>query len=123
MHGAGIRFALLGWCLVPSHLRPRIHSVRYFRHAISLDEHRAKFKANYYHLRNPEDQKGTKLGEMPRSNQRHPHYRKLSSPSCHHKDSSSYEEEHSDTHAHTETDVLEVWFAGCHCGNFLLVLT
>ena len=46
----------------PSHTLPFTSSntsIRYFRHAISLDEHRAKFKANYYHLRKPEDQKGT----------------------------------------------------------------
>ncbi|KAI0299806.1 hypothetical protein BC826DRAFT_993448 [Russula brevipes] len=92
------------------------HAVRFFRHAISLDEHRAKFKANYWHLLKPEDQKGTKLGEMPRSNQRHPHYHSSHRRhDHHHKDSTSYEEEHSDTQTHTETDVLEVWFAGCHC--------
>jgi uncharacterized protein (DUF2235 family) len=71
-------------------------SIRYFRHAISLDEHRAKFKANYYHPQHPDDKEGVKPGETPRSNQ------------------------HND--GRTETDVLEVWFAGCHCGNFLLVL-
>jgi uncharacterized protein (DUF2235 family) len=35
-------------------------SMRYFRHAISLDEGRAKFKVNYYHLQGPDGQKGTK---------------------------------------------------------------
>ncbi|KAI0288164.1 hypothetical protein B0F90DRAFT_1812849 [Multifurca ochricompacta] len=62
-------------------------AVRYFRHAISLDEHR------------------TKLGEMPRSNQRHPYYH-------------SGHKRHDNDHKETEedgswgTDVLEVWFAG-----------
>jgi uncharacterized protein (DUF2235 family) len=58
-------------------------SIRHFRHALSLDERRAKFKANHYHLQKPDD------------------------------------EAHDD--GQTETDVKEVWFAGCHCGNFLLV--
>jgi uncharacterized protein (DUF2235 family) len=66
-------------------------SIRYFRHAISLDECRAKLKADYYH-RYPDDEKSVKPGEMPLSND-----------------------------GLTETDVLEVWFAGCHCGKFLLV--
>jgi uncharacterized protein (DUF2235 family) len=92
-------------------------SIRYFRHAISLDEHRAKFKANHYHLQHPDDQKGTKLGEMPRSNQRHPDYHRRH----YHKGKVQSDEEHDDEPA--ETDVLEVWFAGCHTGKFLLVST
>ncbi|KAI0253206.1 hypothetical protein BJV78DRAFT_1123495 [Lactifluus subvellereus] len=88
-------------------------AVRYFRHAISLDEHRAKFKANYYHLLCPDDDKGTKLGEMPRSNQRHPFYHSSYRHHHHHKGKKQAEEESDDRP--WETDVLEVWFAGCHC--------
>ena len=101
--------------LVPHHL-PFTHSntaVRYFRHAISLDERRAKFKANHWHLRHEDDQKGTKLGEMPRSNQRHPHYH---SSHNHHRDNKKHFEEQ-DSEGLKETDVREVWFAGCHCGT------
>ncbi|KAF8481731.1 hypothetical protein DFH94DRAFT_732636 [Russula ochroleuca] len=87
-------------------------SIRYFRHAISLDEHRAKFKANYYHLRHPEDEKGIKPGEMPRSNQRFPHYHRKNHQH-HHKSRMHSDEEYDD--GLTETNVLEVWFAGCHC--------
>jgi len=89
-------------------------AIRYFRHAVSLDEHRAKFKANYYHLRHDDDQKGTKLGEMPRSNQRHPHYHRPHHDHDH-KGKSQYEEEYDKRP--TVTDVREVWFAGCHCGT------
>jgi Uncharacterized alpha/beta hydrolase domain (DUF2235) len=78
--------------------------IRYFRHAISLDECRAKFKANFYHLRRRDDEKGIKFGEMPRSNHQHP--------------KSKMEGDYGPR----VTDVLEVWFAGCHGGNFLLVL-
>ena len=93
-------------------------SIRYFRHAISLDEHRAKFKSNHYHLRRSEDEKGIKSGEMPQSNHRFPHYHRENHQ--HHHKSKSNEEAYDD--GLTETDVKEVWFAGCHCGNFLLVL-
>jgi uncharacterized protein (DUF2235 family) len=98
----------------PSHTLPFTSSntsIRYFRHAISLDEHRAKFKANYYHLRKPEDQKGIKPGEMPWSNHRFPHYHRKNHE--HHQKSKSNDEEYDDC-LH-ETDVEEVWFAGCHC--------
>ncbi|KAI9444606.1 hypothetical protein H4582DRAFT_2108483 [Lactarius indigo] len=101
--------------LIP-HTLPFTHSntaVRYFRHAISLDEHRAKFKANHWHLRHDHDHKGTELGEMPRSNHRHPHYH-----SSHHR---SHDRDHKKNggedpeEGQWETDVREVWFAGCHC--------
>ena len=94
-------------------------SIRFFRHAISLDEHRAKFKANYYHLRHPDDEKGLKPGVMPGSNQRFPHPHRKNHQ--HHKSKREFEEEYDD--GLRETDVREVWFAGCHCGNLLLVLT
>ena len=97
-------------------------SIRYFRHAISLDEHRAKFKANYYHLRHADDEKGTKLGEMPRSNQRHPYFHRRSHHQ-HHKSKMQSESDDEHDEGLTETNVKEVWFAGCHCGNFLLVST
>ncbi|KAF8274308.1 hypothetical protein EI94DRAFT_1794529 [Lactarius quietus] len=79
-------------------------AIRYFRHAISLDERRAKFKANHYHKCHHNDQKGTKSEDMPRSNHRHPHFtaiivmtiKVLMGPLA-------------------ETNVREVWFAGCHC--------
>ncbi|KAA1467854.1 hypothetical protein DENSPDRAFT_833006 [Dentipellis sp. KUC8613] len=87
------------------------NSVRYFRHAISLDEHRAKFKANLWH-HNPSHVHalGTAKGEMARSNHRrrpaHDHQgRKVSKRHL--------EREYDD--GEWDTDVLEVWFAGCHC--------
>jgi uncharacterized protein (DUF2235 family) len=92
-------------------------SIRYFRHAMSLDEHRAKFKANHYHLRKPEDEKGTQPGEMPRSNHRFPHYHRKNHQ--HHHKSKLDDEVYDDEFK--ETNVKEVWFAGCHCGNFLFV--
>jgi len=101
--------------LVPHHLpfTASNTAVRYFRHAISLDEHRAKFKANHWHLLNEKDQKGTKVGEMPRSNHRHPIFHDRHYHQHHHRSKSQAEETYD--YGHTETDVQEVWFAGCHC--------
>lgn len=96
------------------HTLPFTHSntaVRYFRHAISLDERRAKFKANHWHFQRDEDHKGTKLGEMPRSNQRHPHYH--GNHHRHHNHKKFFDEENDGLLR--VTDVREVWFAGCHC--------
>ena len=83
-------------------------SIRYFRHALSLDERRARFKASYWHRLQDSNQKGTKVGETPRSNRRHPHYH------------SSHDHDHKMSpkkkHRPSATDVREVWFAGCHSG-------
>ena len=81
-------------------------SIRHFRHAISLDEHRAKFQPNYFHRLTDSDHEGTKPGDMPRSNQHRPFYY-----SGHHY--KAHTEEEKDV---TRPDVREVWFAGCHCG-------
>jgi uncharacterized protein (DUF2235 family) len=92
-------------------------AIRYFRHALSLDEHRAKFKANHYHLQKPGDDKGIKPGEMPQSNHRFPHYHRKNH---HHKSKSNGEENEDEP---SRTDAKEVWFAGCHCGKVVLVLS
>ncbi|KAI9511887.1 hypothetical protein F5148DRAFT_1167136 [Russula earlei] len=78
----------------------------------SVGLHRAKFKPNYYHLRHDKDQKGTKLGEMPRSNHHHPYYHHRYHDQ--HRNGKSHGEDNYDG-GHTQTDVLEVWFSGCHC--------
>jgi len=85
-------------------------AVRFFRHAISLDEHRAKFKPSLWHRLAKE--KGTKIGEMPRSNHRHPHYHL---GGHHHDHKGKLMAQESYNLGHTETHVKEVWFAGCHC--------
>jgi len=111
----GIRFFSVG--IVPCTLpfTASSTSIRYLRQAISLDERRAKFKANY-HLQRPDDQKSTKHGEVPRSNQGNwlsrcynKHHQR------HHKDKVLSDEEYGDDP--TATDVLEVWFAVYHSGD------
>ncbi|KAI0319543.1 hypothetical protein OF83DRAFT_1170095, partial [Amylostereum chailletii] len=99
-------------------------SVRFFRHAISLDEHRAKFQSNHWHRSPPDAHSlGVAGEEMPRSNQQggapktDPHHyhhhpgRHGRMPKTH--SSRHFERQFDD--GDWETDVLEVYFAGCHC--------
>ena len=111
-------------------------AIRTFRHAVSLDERRAKFKANLFNRPTAwEAQLGVQPGEMP----------KPSIPATlaagtwnvdtiktwvdkvgedaaaeteaeearHNQLESQYSR---DSHGLEETNVLEVWFSGCHCG-------
>ncbi|KAJ3741442.1 hypothetical protein DFH05DRAFT_1506115 [Lentinula detonsa] len=75
--------------------------VKTFRHALSLDERRAKFKANLWNP--PSDYNHT---EDVKDGGKHPHH--------HHR---HFDLEHSRFYkdANQKTDIEEVWFAGCHC--------
>ena len=80
--------------VIPHHL-PFVKSnnaIRTFRHAISLDEHRANFQANHWH----NDSKDAECTDE--------HY-------CDHENGRC---------VNLKTDVKEVWFAGCHKGAYLL---
>ncbi|KAL1951077.1 hypothetical protein VTO73DRAFT_226 [Trametes versicolor] len=107
-------------------------SIRVFRHAVALDERRARFQANLYRYPKKKDlEHGTKPGDMPKSDTEYATRvavqepgsaggkPKLSKkPKSEFKQQLKYERlfNQSDSCAHeTETDVLEVWFAGCHC--------
>ncbi|KAG2144680.1 uncharacterized protein EDB93DRAFT_1087441 [Suillus bovinus] len=107
-------------------------SIRYFRHAISLDEHRVRFKPNLW-IRPTEEHKacGVKREHMPRSFKRV--LPKRHEPECtntpdseatkkshhHHECQDQMEQQFavSDSAPIKETDVQEVWFAGCHCAD------
>lgn len=140
-------------------------AIRYFRHALSLDERRAKFKANLYNRPTEDESKlGVQPGEMPapapaptlvlagkdatltaRTMEMWAKYmtmagadlKELNIPGTGGKDSgkgkkrkSSSEDDDADAQdalydqqyfsepaqPKKETDVLEVWFSGCHCG-------
>lgn len=84
-------------------------AIRTFRHALSLDEHRAKFKANHYNYPTEEEGKlGTQPGDMPKSGAKKRWATK--------KTKTDYEAQFAAQEFHNhKTDVLEVWFAGCHC--------
>ncbi|KAI8981359.1 hypothetical protein BD414DRAFT_492433 [Trametes punicea] len=103
-------------------------AIRVFRHALSLDERRARFQANLYHHPSKEEAaRGTQPGDMPKADTEYAtrvgvrtDHKKQGS----HKQSDSewrkqrqFERQFSehDPDSDGTTDVLEVWFAGCHC--------
>ena len=101
--------------------------VRTFRQALALDERRASFKANSWNY--PSDHE-SKLG-LPRVNRTHQHdhdylwmKRRESTDSVVDMDFDGTDEiaaaemMYASTRE-TETDVYEVWFTGCHSGEFL----
>ncbi|PPQ95701.1 hypothetical protein CVT26_008382 [Gymnopilus dilepis] len=87
--------------------------VKTFRHAIALDERRAKFKANLWNRPNDTEKflsiTDQKIEEM-KEKQKHP------SHNGHGRSASLAALERKYTKDWTaDTDVDEVWFAGCHC--------
>ncbi|EGN93859.1 hypothetical protein SERLA73DRAFT_188970 [Serpula lacrymans var. lacrymans S7.3] len=78
-------------------------NIKYFRHAISLDEHRARFNPNTWsHPTEKDKELGVKRHEMPRSKK------------VHHKANLHDLERRYSEDTDTTTDVEEVWFSGCH---------
>lgn len=93
-----------------------------FRHAVSLDEHRAKFRSNLWH-REVSD-KTMEGVQAPTSGVFRTIWNKIKAPfvSIKLEEEKEQEEEWENAVADTEeegepTDVKEVWFAGCHCGE------
>jgi len=78
--------------------------IRYFRHAVSLDERRAKFKANLW----PPEKMESRFTDMIAKDQR-----KKKRRQDHHTTLLQLEKEFSDTSR--PTNIYEVWFMGCHC--------
>ncbi|KAG6867258.1 hypothetical protein C0993_005155 [Termitomyces sp. T159_Od127] len=89
--------------------------VRTFRHALALDERRAKFKANLWNR--PNDTEAT-LGiqkQKPDGSEHHVGHGQNGSKHGHQKGClRKMERKYSDP-VDRPTDVEEVWFAGCHC--------
>jgi uncharacterized protein (DUF2235 family) len=84
-------------------------NIKYFRHAMSLDEHRIRFVPSTWYRSTAHDHtKGIKKHEMPRSK---PH--DLSDHKTHGGRLRHLERQYSESEA--TTNVEEVWFAGCHC--------
>lgn len=71
-------------------------AVHTFRHAVSLDEHRAKFQPNLYNFPSPEELSLTLHSKQKQVLSQSAFVESLEARS-------------------TETDRKEVWFAGCHC--------
>ncbi|KAG2353993.1 hypothetical protein BDR07DRAFT_1550880 [Suillus spraguei] len=104
------------------------NNIRYFRHALSLDERRVRFEPSLFIRPNEErKERGVKPDHMPRSIRRYLPNRQISeskgspdsatSKKSHHQDQDEMERRFATISAEpiTETDVEEVWFAGCHC--------
>ncbi|KAI6017468.1 hypothetical protein EDC04DRAFT_478802 [Pisolithus marmoratus] len=100
------------------------NKIRYFRHALALDEHRTRFMPNYYNRSSEADNRyGVQKGEMPRSGRKPPAahlpHDKLSqevnSSNGHHREASLQDMERRYSQSISKTDAEEVWFAGCHC--------
>ncbi|EPQ60078.1 hypothetical protein GLOTRDRAFT_112845 [Gloeophyllum trabeum ATCC 11539] len=103
--------------LIPRHLPFTTNntSIKTFRQAVSLDEHRAKFKVNHWHRHSPEQEKlGTQPGDMPRSSRRAAHPDQHDNGDGKHTDKGKHTQKKTKGRGWTKTDVLEVWFAGCH---------
>ncbi|KAH9936398.1 uncharacterized protein B0H18DRAFT_1082009 [Fomitopsis serialis] len=123
-------------------------TIKTFRHALALDEHRAKFRPNLYHRPSPLDQctdksalkqnvmtpvkKGvfpppspSKIAALSEKMRQSLGKRSSKHHSKHHSESAGLEWANLPSAAAAEfgweekpahgTDVLEVWFAGCHC--------
>jgi len=97
------------------------NNIRYFRHALALDEHRVRFQPSTWYRATPHDhEKGIKSHEMPRS-KGHPQRPQMPLGKDHTYDSHHTQAgrmRHFENHyadSETLTDVEEVWFAGCHC--------
>jgi uncharacterized protein (DUF2235 family) len=80
--------------------------VKHFRHALALDEHRVRFKPNFFNRPTHEElELGLKWGEDATKTDQKPNRRK---------NQRELERLYTWGGAH-RTDVKEVWFAGCHC--------
>ncbi|KZT19040.1 hypothetical protein NEOLEDRAFT_1078676 [Neolentinus lepideus HHB14362 ss-1] len=94
-------------------------AVKYFRHALSLDERRVKFKQNCWNRPTEEQLKlGTQPGDMPKSNAQEKSKvveEKKNTKEVHRKMTANTLERVYGHDYQRETDVLEVWFSGCHC--------
>lgn len=101
------------------------HITKTFRHALALDEHRAKFRSNPWHLTiDPEEESPD---DMPQAGL----FRSLWHTVTGVRHRMTLAEEHALEEERLEldqegglidrppTDVKEVWFAGCHCGGSL----
>jgi len=92
--------------------------VRTFRHAVSLDERRAKFKANLWNRPNASEAKLGVTGQKPTVEHQHtmnghPKHRPSNLAAMEMK--FTMMESKDPRHAERPTDVEEVWFSGCHC--------
>lgn len=99
--------------------------IRHFRHAVSLDERRAKFKVNLWNRTTDDEHAlGVKKGDMPRGHAMPEKKKRVSDVKS--QDSvqltqSQFEDQYDDDDDDDEpTDIDEVWFGGAHTGTCIL---
>lgn len=86
-------------------------AIRIFRHALALDEHRAKFIPNFYHAVRASD-----IPESVTESQNNTSLIDFGTPSSiAGKDLGDKPNQYPRKDRNTPTDACEVWFAGCHC--------
>ena len=84
--------------------------VKAFRHALAVDEHRVRFKPNFFNRPTHEE---LELGLKCKVDYNKPHRRKTMR---------DLERQYTQGGKHL-TDVKETWFAGCHCGACFLTIS
>ncbi|TFK86941.1 hypothetical protein K466DRAFT_491820 [Polyporus arcularius HHB13444] len=90
-------------------------AIRVFRHALSLDERRARFKPALYLRSTAADAKlGTQPGDMPKSDTTWA-TRSRMGPTGNNQRLFERQFSDDDPDSKGKTDAVEVWFAGCHC--------
>ena len=103
-------------------------SIRIFRHALSLDEHRARFRPALFQHITDAAARGTQPGDMPKSDTvlgTREGWDKLQKGNLKMKNRSRHEHDFDAENARDgqdHTDVKEVWFAGCNCGTCYAIL-
>lgn len=95
------------------------NKIRYFRHALSLDEQRARFIPSFWHqtIETNNDTQAVRQGETPHTCEKksyalHITHHEESGLDVHHRGCEDLEYRFSQST--TPTDAQEVWFAGCH---------
>ncbi|KAI6102616.1 hypothetical protein EDD17DRAFT_696225 [Pisolithus thermaeus] len=95
------------------------NKIRYFRHALALDEHRVRFIPSFCHQLSDtdNDEQEVRKSEAPHTCEKksyalHISHRGKSGPNADHHGCEELEQRFSQSKA--PTDVQEVWFAGCH---------
>ncbi len=98
-------------------------AIRTFRHALALDERRVRFRPALYAPASAADTKlGTQPGDMPKHDTTFAMRKGLNGGAKKGKNKQRHFERtfcENDPDCNRETNVLEVWFAGCHCGTSL----
>ena len=93
--------------------------ISYFRHAISLDERRARFKVNLWNRRTDREHNlGVQKGTMPRHKTPPKMGDNGNSLESSISTKSALKREYSEPDRDKPTDTEEVWFSGCHGGEF-----